>query len=185
VEGNPVTDFLTRLAVRENILAKWNQLSVDEAIAQIQPCCGSKVWAQQLVMRRPFEDELALTAAADQIWRGLPGEDWMEAFLSHPRIGESRAARTLSQRSTNWSTQEQRNVSVADGAVKAVLARANREYERRFGHIFIVCASGRSATEIVEILQRRMQNDPETEVQEAAEQQRQITQIRLKKWLQG
>src|SRR5262249_47664606 len=130
-------------------------------------------------------DQSGLTAAADEIWWGLTREDWMEAFLAHPRIGESRAPQTASAQSAGWSAQEQRDVGSADDAVKTALAQGNRAYEQRFGHIFIVCATGKSAAETLEILQRRMQNDAEAELQEAAEQQRQITQIRLRKWLLG
>jgi 2-oxo-4-hydroxy-4-carboxy-5-ureidoimidazoline decarboxylase len=87
--------------------------------------------------------------------------------------------------SVEWSAQEQRNVGEAEAAVKKALANENREYERRFNRIFIVCATGKSAQEILEILRSRLDNDSDTELHEAAEQQRQITQIRLKKWLQG
>jgi len=88
-------------------------------------------------------------------------------------------------RQVAWSKEEQQNVTTAGQEAKAALARANREYEQRFGHIFIVCATGKSPTEILQILERRMRNDKETELREAAEQQRQITNIRLKKWLKG
>jgi 2-oxo-4-hydroxy-4-carboxy-5-ureidoimidazoline decarboxylase len=87
--------------------------------------------------------------------------------------------------SVEWSAQEQRDVADAEAAMKIVLAEANREYERRFNRIFIVCATGKSAPEILEILRRRLKNDADTELYEAAEQQRQITEIRLRKWLQG
>ena len=107
----------------------------------------------------------------------------MEAFRSHPRIGESEPRESASAEASAWSTHEQQSVTAAGNAVKVELAEANREYERRFNHIFIVCATGKSAPEIMEILRRRMQNDEATERQEAAEQQRQITQIRLNKWL--
>src|ERR1017187_3949230 len=90
-----------------------------------------------------------------------------------------------STKSVEWSAQEQRNVGDAEDAVKNALGDANREYERRFNRIFIVCATGKSAPEILEILRRRLKNDAETELHEAAEQQRQITEIRLRKWLQG
>jgi 2-oxo-4-hydroxy-4-carboxy-5-ureidoimidazoline decarboxylase len=113
----------------------------------------------------------------------------MEAFDSHPRIGETRPSplepQSPSAQSVEWSAQEQRNTRDAEAVVKIALADANREYERRFNHIFIVCATGKSAAEILEILRRRLTNDAETELREAAEQQRQITQIRLRKWLQG
>jgi 2-oxo-4-hydroxy-4-carboxy-5-ureidoimidazoline decarboxylase len=87
--------------------------------------------------------------------------------------------------SVEWSAQEQRDVADAEAAMKIALAEANREYERRFNRIFIVCATGKSAPEILEILRRRLKNDADTELYEAAEQQRQITEIRLRKWLQG
>jgi 2-oxo-4-hydroxy-4-carboxy-5-ureidoimidazoline decarboxylase len=115
----------------------------------------------------------------------LAESDWLEAFRSHPRIGESQAPKTALQRSVAWSAQEQQNVASADDSIKTALAEGNREYERRFSHIFIVCATGKSPAQILKILQRRMKNDEHTELQEASEQQRQITQIRLKKWLQG
>ena len=143
-----------------------------------------------MVARRPHADEAALLAASNETWRTLPRSDWMEAFQSHPRIGESHpsqppSAESQSTRSVAWSTQEQGEVTDANAAVKGALADANREYERRFNRIFIVCATGKSASEILKILLRRLKNDAETELHEAAEQQRQITEIRLRKWIQG
>ena len=136
-----------------------------------------------MVARRPLPDEVTLLAASDDIWRSLAELDWLEAFRSHPRIGESRAPNIVSPRSAEWSEQEQRNVADASDAVKIALAEANRAYERRFKRIFIVCATGKSPAEILNILQRRIENDDHAELEEAAEQQRQITQIRLRKWL--
>jgi 2-oxo-4-hydroxy-4-carboxy-5-ureidoimidazoline decarboxylase len=136
------------------------------------------------VARRPVADLEALLAASNETWRRLQTSDWMEAFQSHPRIGESRAPQSSPAQSVAWSTQEQRRVADADAAVKAALADANRQYEQRFNLTFIVCASGKSAREILGILLRRLNNDAETELHEAAEQQRQITEIRLRKWLQ-
>ena len=107
----------------------------------------------------------------------------MEAFRSHPRIGESCASHSASDQSATWSAQEQQTVAVAGDAVKIALAEANQEYEQRFRHIFIVCATGKSAPEILEILRRRLRNDGPTELREAAAQQGQITRIRLTKWL--
>ena len=109
----------------------------------------------------------------------------MEAFRSHPRIGEAKAQSSSNSDSAAWAIQEQKKVADADDVVKIALAEGNREYEKKFGHIFIVCATGKSALEMLEILQRRTGNDAETELGEAAEQQRQITQLRLRKWLHG
>jgi OHCU decarboxylase len=184
VAGNLVEEFLTRLASHESILARWNQLSEKDAADQIRACCGSNAWVQQMVARRPFDSETELMAASEEIWNSLTRADWIEAFRAHPRIGESRAAQIQPERSTSWSAQEQRDVAAADEDLKAELARANREYDERFGHIFIVCATGKSAAEVLEILRGRLRNDAESELHEAAEQQRQITQIRLRKWLQ-
>jgi 2-oxo-4-hydroxy-4-carboxy-5-ureidoimidazoline decarboxylase len=168
-----------------DVLAHWNFLPIAAAANEILPCCGSRAWADGMVGRRPLHDEAALLAASDETWRSLSESDWLEAFRSHPRIGESRAPKAASQRSVAWSAQEQQNVAGADESVKIALAKGNREYERRYSRIFIVCATGKSPAEILKILQRRMKNDEHTELQEASEQQRQITQIRLKKWLQG
>ncbi len=197
VSGNLVAEFLNRLSSEpgaergeaKDALARWNRLPLDEAMQAILPCCGSKAWAQGMVARRPFADEGALVAASNETWRSLPQSDWMEAFQSHPRIGESRPSSPEPQsppaQSVEWSSQEQRDVAGAEAAVKIALTDANREYESRFNRIFIVCATGKSAPEILEILGRRLKNDAETELHEAAEQQRQITEIRLRKWLQG
>jgi OHCU decarboxylase len=196
VAGNLVVEFLNRLSSEPtgeehnrvtDVLAHWNLLPAGDALIAILPCCGSKAWAQGMVARRPLADVNALLAACNETWNTLARSDWMEAFQSHPRIGEKRASESSLAppgQSAVWSAQEQKNVTDADAAVKNALAEANREYERRFDRIFIVCAAGKSAPEILEILQRRLNNDDETELREAAEQQRQITEIRLRKWLQ-
>jgi 2-oxo-4-hydroxy-4-carboxy-5-ureidoimidazoline decarboxylase len=178
-----------------NVLARWNFLSVAAAVDEILPCCGSRAWAGGMAARRPLPNEATLFAASDETWRSLAESDWLEAFRSHPRIGESRigesgigesqAPKAALPRSAAWSEQEQRDVAAAGDATKSALAEGNREYERRFNRIFIVCATGKSTVEILKSLQRRLKNEERTELQEAAEQQRQITQIRLRKWLQG
>ncbi|MGA2354430.1 MAG: 2-oxo-4-hydroxy-4-carboxy-5-ureidoimidazoline decarboxylase [Terriglobales bacterium] len=171
------------------VLSRWNFLSASAAANEILPCCGSKVWAERIVARRPFRDESTLLTESDEVWRSLSESDWLDAFHSHPRIGESLvefdAAKVASSQSVAWSEQEQRNVAQGGDAVRIALVEANREYERRFNRIFIVCATGKSPEEILTILRHRLNNDERTELQEAAEQQRQITQIRLRKWLHG
>jgi OHCU decarboxylase len=190
VAGNLVAEFLEKLhasgnIIRNEVLERWNHLAPDQAANDILPCCGSTAWAHGMASRRPVPEETALLNASDEIWRNLAESDWTEAFRSHPRIGESKAELPVTGLAANWSAAEQRHVSEADDAVKMALTKANREYEQRFGQIFIVCATRKSPAEILQILRRRMQNDRSTEFHEAAEQQRQITHIRLQKWLKG
>lgn len=174
-------------------LERWNRLPAADAEKEIALCCGSRAWAREMAKRRPVADAGALLAASDEIWRGLGEQEWLEGFRSHPRIGESRADKPVEARSAAWSAQEQSGVGRADAggadadidAIKAALAEGNREYERRFGRIFIVCATGKSGAEMLEILRRRLGNDAETEMREAAEEQRKITRKRLERWMAG
>ena len=185
--ANLVAEFLNGFNEAENkkssVLTRWNSLPPEEAALEILPCCGSNSWARQMAALRPIEDEDSLLAASDKIWRSLTEADWMEAFAHHPRIGHSVAPSTAPARSAQWSSEEQQKVGVAEDNVLAALAEGNRAYEQRFGRIFIVCAAGKSAHTILDILQRRLRNDEQTELQESAEQQRQITSLRLKKWI--
>src|SRR5919204_961083 len=137
-------------------------------------CCGSTRWARQMTEARPFSTVEALAETADKIWRGLARSDWLEAFAAHPRIGESSSAG-----GEPWSEREQSGVRTASAQVRDRLAAANREYEARFGYIFIVCATGKSAGEMLEILEHRLTNRPEEELPIAAEEQRKIMQLRL------
>ena len=167
-----------------DVLDRWNQLPALEAAQRILPCCGSRAWARDLAARRPLPDETSLLAASDEIWNSLGEQDWVEAFSKHPRIGERKAPPAVSAQSASWSAQEQQNVASAGDVVQQTLAEANREYEQRFGRVFIVCATGKLASEILDILRRRLQTDDATELLESAEEQRKITNLRLKKWLQ-
>jgi OHCU decarboxylase len=186
VAANLVLEFLRRLVsdgrLNETLL-RWNRLGREEASRSILPCCGAHAWADAMAMRRPFASIGALQAVAREIWWNLDSSDWMEAFRSHPRIGESRGEQAASAQSQQWSSQEQRNVAEADNAAKAALVEANRRYEERFGRIFIVCATGKSPGEILEILHRRLQNSDAEELRQSAEEQQKIMQIRLQKWL--
>ena len=163
------------------ILEDWNRLEQETATKVILPCNGSLAWAIGVVNLYPFETPEELFAASDKAWLALPEKDWQQAFDSHPRIGEHKAKAATAQ-SLKWSAGEQ-SAANPDEATQTALAAANKEYEQKFGRIFIVCATGKSAAEMLAILQRRLANDPATELKEAAEQQRQITQIRLRKWL--
>ena len=166
------------------VLDRWNELPREEAEAELLCCCGSRRWAAGLCARRPYSSAGQLIDDAAALWRSLGEEDWLEAFRCHPRIGESAlsAAHNTSQ-SALWSTQEQGSAQVSDAAVKQAMIEGNREYESRFGFIYIVCATGKTAAEMLEILQRRLNSDRVAEIQEAAAQQQQITEIRMRKWL--
>lgn len=164
------------------VLTRWNSLDAETAAREILPCCGSRAWADGLTARRPFADAQQLSAASGEVWSALPESAWREAFASHPRIGQQHASAATAQ-SLAWSAEEQRAAISPDEAARLALAEGNRQYEERFGRIFIVCAAGRSAAEILAILERRMQNTAAAEMLEAAEQQRQITQLRLRRWL--
>ena len=152
------------------------------ALDAMLACCGARRWAHVMVALRPFSSVEILSLSADEVWSTMEEPDWMEAFACHPRIGERKTAHATAQ-SAAWSQQEQSSAANAKDQVSSQLAEGNAQYERRFGFTYIVCATGKSAEEMLAILQRRLNNDRETELREAAEQQRQIMQIRLGKWL--
>lgn len=162
-----------------------NELSEAQAIAEFLKCCGSTHWARRMSDARPFSNASELAAKADEIWSKLDEEDWLEAFRAHPKIGEKKAAATQSAQAQQWSAQEQSESQKTAAETKAALADGNREYEQRFGFIFIICASGKSAEEILAALNARFDNDPPAELRVAAEEQRKITQLRLQKLLEN
>jgi len=162
-------------------LAHWNTLTPEAAAAAILPCNGSPAWASQLAALRPFATPFDLTCTADIIWRALPVDAQQQAFDSHPRIGESHAKSATPESLAQSATEQSTAQLTTDTANQ--LAAANRAYEAKFNRIFIVCATGKTAPEMLAILTKRLNNDPATELHEAAEQQRQITQLRLRKWL--
>ena len=125
----------------------------------------------------------ALFEAADHHWRNLEREDWLEAFSHHPQIGEKAASGSDSHR--RWAAGEQAGARIAAEDVKTRMARGNRSYYDKFGYIYIVCATGKSAEEMLALLENRLQNDPARELPIAAEQQRHITRLRLEKLLAG
>ncbi len=166
-----------------SFIETWNAMSEADAAAAVLPCCGSHAWAHGLAARRPLGTLPELLAASDAAWWSLQETDWQQAFDSHPRIGEQQAQGQVTDASLKWSAGEQGLAEQCDQEAKHMLALGNRAYEEKFGRIFIVCATGKRANEMLGILERRMHHTPEEELQEAAEQQRQITHIRLQKWL--
>ncbi len=138
-------------------------------------CCGSEAWLARMIECRPFENVQALTAASDEIWWSLAENDWLQAFAKHPRIGE--------KRSDHWSSEEQRGMDQASSNTAAVMEKLNRRYEDKFGWIFIVCATGKHAGEMLTILQTRLANEAGDEIRIAASEQAKITKLRLEKLL--
>jgi OHCU decarboxylase len=164
-------------------LDQLNSLSPAQAEAEFLKCCGSTRWAQAMTAIRPFKSIDDLLAKADSVWWSLDQEDWLEAFRSHPKIGEKKAAAAQSEQAQSWSAQEQSATSGAATEVMRALAEGNREYEQRFGFIYIVCATGKSSEELLNILNIRLENDAEIELRNAAEEQRKITRLRLENLL--
>ena len=134
-----------------------------------------------MVAERPFTSLTELVEKADQIWWLLDPRDWLEAFHSHPKIGEKKAAAATSAQSKTWSEAEQAAVSSASSETLEALSDLNRKYEQEFGYIFIVCATGKSSHEMLAILRQRLGNNPDEELRNAAAEQAKITQLRLKK----
>jgi 2-oxo-4-hydroxy-4-carboxy-5-ureidoimidazoline decarboxylase len=165
-----------------SVLSSWNEANADAAFDAMMACCGARRWAAAMVARRPISGVAELSAAADQVWSTMEEADWMEAFACHPRIGERKVAHA-SPKSAAWSRQEQASANTAAERILTELAAGNELYEQRFGFTYIVCATGKSAEEMLAILNRRLASDSASELREAAEQQRQIMQIRLGKWL--
>lgn len=158
-------------------LAQFNSLSGEEAEAQLYMCFAHRKWAARVAAGRPYADWTGLMAGAEAAWSDLGRPEWLEAFAAHPRIGERGG------HSPATSQREQAKVMRSAGETLAALARENRRYENRFGHVFLIAASGRSAEEILQSLRQRMANDPETELSVAAAEQRKITQLRLEQML--
>jgi OHCU decarboxylase len=166
-------------------IIRLNEMSTLDAESEFLKCCGSKRWAQTMAKARPFESDQAIFDEADALFGLLSDDDWLEAFRAHPKIGEKKAATHQSETAKQWSSQEQSRTESAAAETKKALAEGNRDYERRFGFIFIVCATGKSADEMLTMLEQRMANDPAAELRVAAEEQRKITHLRLQKLLES
>ena len=162
-------------------LGRLNLLSPGEAENELLKCCGSRSWAQRLINERPFKSLDDLLAKADRIWWSLGPDDWLEAFRSHPKIGEKKAEHQTSPEAQHWSEQEQSGTRGGAQETMRLLAELNDQYEAKFGYIFIICASGKSSDEMLARLRERLKNDPQKELPVAAREQALITQLRLRK----
>ena len=160
-----------------------NALAEREAEAALLACCGARSWVQQMLKQRPVRSVDHLRQVADETWWSLEEKDWLEAFGAHPKIGETSSEKQATV-ARQWSEQEQAGTHGASAKALSELLDANRAYEARFGHIFIVCATGKTAEEMLALLRQRLQNEPDKELRIAAEEQRRILQFRLEKLLQ-
>ncbi|HET7292449.1 MAG TPA: 2-oxo-4-hydroxy-4-carboxy-5-ureidoimidazoline decarboxylase [Vicinamibacteria bacterium] len=171
-------------ASSETGLRRLNALPEAEAQAALLRCCGSSRWAEAMTGARPFASGDALLAAAERAFAQLEPGDWMEAFSHHPRIGDRAALEARLAATRAWSAGEQAGVAAAAPDVLDALAAGNRAYEERFGHVFLVCATGKSAGEMLALLHERLPNPPARELRVAAAEQAKITRLRLEKMLQ-
>lgn len=148
------------------------------AARALAACCASGDWVARMLAARPFADAAALYAESDAALAAVDDSAIAQALAGHPRIGERAAGADGA-----WSRQEQAGVSAAANSVRDEIAEANAEYERRFGHVYLVCATGKSAEELLAICRSRLDNDPSTEAGVVREELTKITRIRLGKLL--
>jgi 2-oxo-4-hydroxy-4-carboxy-5-ureidoimidazoline decarboxylase len=166
-------------------VSRLNALPAAEAVEVLLTCCGSRQWAARMAARRPFVNPDAVIEEAGRIWLSLEKKDWLEAFGHHPRIGE----RNLNQAKFGGAAtaaqagKEQSGMAAATDEQRREFATGNEEYERRFGHVFLICATGKTAATMLEHLRMRLNNDRATELANAAKEQAMITRLRLERWL--
>jgi 2-oxo-4-hydroxy-4-carboxy-5-ureidoimidazoline decarboxylase len=158
-----------------------NLLTPSAAESELLKCCGSKQWAQQMIAARPFSSLSHLIECSDRIWWSLTPADWLEAFHSHPKIGEKQAAAAVAREAQQWSEAEQAGTRDSSAETMADLAELNEVYEKKFGYIFIVCATGKSSEEMLRILRERLRHDEDEELRIAAAEQAKIMELRLRK----
>jgi len=164
-------------------LSDINNGSISDLWAAFEKCCGAHHWVEQMVITRPFVSREQLFEKAEQIWEQCSDEDWLEAFEHHPKIGDVSSLKKKFANTEKWAGQEQAGVNVASDEIIRKLAEGNREYEQKFGYIFIVCATGKSAAEMLALLEARLHNAPGKELRIAMREQMKITRIRLEKLL--
>jgi 2-oxo-4-hydroxy-4-carboxy-5-ureidoimidazoline decarboxylase len=164
-------------------LADLNTASVAKATEVLTACCGSSEWVSRMVKSRPYKSRDMLLDTAEKTWWSLGREAWLEAFAHHPRIGEKASAEPQNAQGKKWSLSEQSAVARAPEQIRLAQQDMNAQYERRFGYIYIVSATGKTPNEMFAIARDRLSHDPDTELKVAAEEQRKIMRLRLEKLL--
>lgn len=162
-------------------LEKLNALTVEQATHTFMQCCTASAWVNAMVKARPFSDNRALAKQADLAWQILAEADYLEAFEGHPQIGNVTTLRAKYANTKALASGEQSSVNDASEQVLLDLAKGNADYLEKFGFIFIVCATGKSAAQMLALLLARLPNNRATELVNAAEEQRKIFQLRLEK----
>ena len=164
-------------------IESFNSLTDSEAFKEFEMCCGATNWVKRMIASRPIDSKDALLKIAEEFWFSLKSEDWLEAFTHHPKIGDIESLREKFHNTKSISENEQSGVNDASENTLKDLAKSNQLYEDKFGFIFIVCATGKSADQMLTLIKMRLNNNIETEMQNAAKEQNKITQLRLEKLL--
>jgi 2-oxo-4-hydroxy-4-carboxy-5-ureidoimidazoline decarboxylase len=162
-------------------LTWFNELPTGEALQALLECCSAPGWADQMAAARPYASPEQATRQSAAIVAALTDTDLAAALAGHPRIGERPDSASGTRLAASWSQQEQAGVAADDAATRHALASANQEYEQRFGHIYLVCASGRTGTELLGVLRGRLANEPEAEWQVVRHELQKINELRLQR----
>ncbi len=162
-------------------IAEFDHLSSEKKKELLTQCCGSSVWVNKMIAEPPFKSLIGLTKTAEQKWYECTEQDWLEAFRHHPKIGDIDSLKKKFASTAHLAANEQSSVNIAPAEVLVNLAKGNEAYENKFGYIFIVCATGKSAEEMLKTLRSRLPNKPKDEIKIAAEEQMKITKLRLEK----
>jgi 2-oxo-4-hydroxy-4-carboxy-5-ureidoimidazoline decarboxylase len=165
-------------------LHDFNTLSKDRLVDELTKCCGSSAWVNKMLPFIPADDMVELLEDAEEQWWKCSEDDWKEAFTHHPKIGDVESLAKKFASTAQWASGEQSAVSAANKETIEALAGGNRLYEEKFGYIFIVCATGKSAEEMLGLLHARLPNSPEEEIKIAADEQNKITKLRIEKLLE-
>ncbi len=164
-------------------LSELNRGDIEKSQIELLKCCGSSKWVDNILAARPFSSAAHLNVQAEKIWLELSKDDYLEAFAAHPKIGD-RNTPEKAKNTEKWTRKEQAGMMTATESIKQELEKHNREYEKKFGYIFIVCATGKSAQEMLDLIRQRLKNTPQIEINIAAWEQNKITNLRLKKMLE-
>jgi 2-oxo-4-hydroxy-4-carboxy-5-ureidoimidazoline decarboxylase len=162
-------------------LQRFNSSAPQYHKEELFKCCGCNAWVEELSSQFPFSSVEDLKSKSDKIWFSLDEKDWLEAFKHHPQIGDVKSLEKKFVSTKEWASNEQSGVNTATQNVLRELKELNDAYEKKFGYIFIVCATGKSAEEMLAILKSRLENSPEEEIKIAMQEQNKITHLRIDK----